>query len=76
MEDGEPQTYDPFKRRCIGTEYKFTWFPQTCHITGKKLWLKNAYRQTAMITGPGESIFDYRWYQKDAFLVARLKGIV
>ena len=76
MDEGEPQAYDPFTHRCIGTEYKFTWLPQTCHLTGKKLWLKNAYRQTAMITGPGDSIFEYRWYDKHEFLVARLKGTV
>ena len=76
MEDSEPQTYDPFKRRCIGTEYKFTLLPQTCHLTGKRLWLKNAYRQTAMIVGPGDTIFEYRWYDKNEFLIARLKGTV
>jgi hypothetical protein len=76
MDDTEPQSYDPFKHRCIGTEYKFTWYPQTCHITGKRLWLKKAYRQTGMIMGPGDALFEYRWYDKDEFLVARLKGIV
>ena len=76
MFDGEPQAYDPFKNRCIGTEYKFTLIPQRCHITGKRLWLKNAYKQTAMIAGPGEPLFEYRWYDKDEFLVARIKGTV
>ena len=76
MEDSEPQTYDPFNRRCIGTEYKFALIPQRCYITGKRLWLKNAYKQTAMIAGPGEPLFEYRWYDKDEFLVARIKGTV
>jgi len=76
MEESEPQAYDPFKHRCIGTEYKFTLMPQRCHITGKRLWLKNAYKQTAMITGPGEPVFEYRWYDKDEFLIARLKGTI
>lgn len=73
-EDSEPQTYDPFKHRCIGTQYKFTLWPRTCHLTGKTLWLKNVYKQTAMITGPGEPIFEYRWYDRNEFLTARLKG--
>ncbi len=76
MDDSEPQTYDPFKHRCVGTEYTFAWLPQKCHITGKRLWLEKAYRQTAMIMGPGDAIFDFRWYDKTEFLIARLKGQV
>ena len=76
MEDGEPQAYDPFKHRCIGTQYKFTLWPRTCHLTGKTLWLKNVYKQTAMITGPGDPVFEYRWYDRNEFLTARLKGEV
>ena len=76
MEDAEPQTYDPFSNRCIGTEYKFTWLPKKCHFTGKTLWFRKAYRQTAMWTGPGDPAFEYRWYDKKEFLIARLKGTV
>ena len=74
MLDSEPQAYDPFKNRCIGTEYKFALTPQKCYITGKRLWLKKAYMQTAMWTGPGDPAFEYRWYDKDEFLLARIKG--
>lgn len=76
METEEPQTYDPFSNRCIGTELKFTWVPKKCHITGKKLWLQNAYKQTAVWASPDDSIFEYRWYDKDEFLIARIKGEV
>lgn len=68
--------YSDFKRKCVGTELKFVLFPQKCCITGKTLWLKNAYRQTAMWTGPGTAMFEYRWYDKNEFLIAKLKGIV
>lgn len=67
---------DGFKNKCIGTELKFAWFPKKCHITDKILWLKRAYMQTAMWTGPGDPLFEYRWYDKDQFLLARIKGIV
>ena len=67
---------DPFKRRCIGTELKFTFVPRRCHFTGRILWLEHAYQQTSMLTGPGDPIFDYRWYDKDEFLLAKIKGIV
>ena len=76
MEDSEPQAYDPFKNRCIGTEYKFALMPKKCYLTGKRLWLKKAYKQTAMWLGPGDAAFEYRWYDKDEFLVARIKGII
>lgn len=65
-----------FKRNCIGTTLKFTLWPQKCHITGKTLWLETAYRQVAMWTGPGEPVFEYRYYDKNEFLIAKLKGIV
>lgn len=65
-----------FTRHCIGTEYKFVWFPKRCHISNKKLWLKYAYVQTALWTGPGDEIFENRWYDKNEFLIARLKDRV
>jgi hypothetical protein len=79
MKDPGPIYYnsnDGFKRRCIGTEFKFVWFPKKCHFTGKVLWLQNAYKQTSMLTGPGDPIFEYRYYDKNEFLVARIKGEV
>jgi hypothetical protein len=71
-----PQTesYDSFySRMLIGFEYKFTWFPKKCHLTGNRLWLKKAYRMTRIITGPGESIFEYRWHDKNAHIMWLLK---
>ncbi len=68
------QVYDPFKTRVIGTELKFTWAPKKCHLTGKKLWLQKAYKQTAMWSGPGDALFEYRWYNRTEFLIERLKG--
>jgi hypothetical protein len=29
-----------------------------------------------MWTGPGEPVFEYRWYHKDEYLIAKLKGNV
>lgn len=65
-----------FKNHCIGTELKFAWTPKKCHITGKKLWLEYAYMQTGLWTGPGDPLFEYRWYDKEQFLIARIKGDV
>ncbi len=58
----------------IGTELKFVIFPKTCAISGKYIWLRYAYKETNMYTGPGDPIFGYMWYDKDAYLIAKLKG--
>ena len=67
-------TYDSFNRNCIGTQYKFVVLPKTCYLSGKILWLTYAYKQTAMWTGPGDPAFEERWYDKNEFLIARIKG--
>jgi len=68
-----PYTQDPFYRRCIGTEYKFAWFPKTCYISGKRIWLEHGYLLTSMLTGPGDTIFEYRWHDKNEHLIWKLK---
>lgn len=65
-----------FKRHCIGTEFKFAWFPKRCHISKKPIWLKFAYAQTARWYGPGDYIDEIRWYDKHEFLIAKLKGMI
>ena len=67
---------DSFKRRCIGTELKFILVPKRCYFSDKVLWFTNAYKQTAIYTGPGDPIFEHRYYDKTEFLVNRLKDVV
>jgi hypothetical protein len=62
-----------YSRMVIGAEYKFAWLPVTCYITGKRIWLKKAYRLTRIITGPGDSIIEYRWHDKNAHIIWELK---
>ena len=65
-----------FKHACIDTSIVFVMWPRRCYFTNKILFLKYVYRQTAMWTGPGDPIFEYRWYDKEEFLVNKLKGVV
>ena len=68
------QSYDSFySKMMIGTEYKFAWLPETCYLTGNRIWLKFGYRMTRIITGPGESILEYRWHDKNAHIIWLLK---
>jgi len=62
-----------FNKRCISTELKFSLWPRRCHITNKLIWLKKGYRRIAMYTGPGDPIFEHRWYDKHEFLMQTLK---
>ena len=63
-----------FKRACIKTELKFVIWPKKCYITGKSLYLRYVYRQTAMWTGPGDPVFEHRYYDVNEFLISQLKG--
>lgn len=67
---------ETFKRRCIGWELKFSFIPQRSYYTGKYLWLKKAWRGTAMLTGPGNPIFEYRWCSQEEFLFLKIKGTI
>jgi hypothetical protein len=65
--------YDPFFDKAFW-KLKFVWFPKRCSNSGKLIWLKNAYKGTRMITGPGEPVFEYRWYEKHEYLLLKIKG--
>lgn len=75
MEEGM-YTGDIFKRFVIDTKYKFSLLPRKCHLSGKDLFLKNAYRQASLYAGPGYPEYEYRWYDKNEFVIAKIKGIV
>ena len=67
---------DSFKRLCIGWELKFCFFPKRCYYTGKRLWFKKAYMGTALITGPGDVLFEHRWVEKKEYLLQKIKGSI
>ena len=55
-------------------ELKFTWLPKKCQLTQKWLWLRPAYRAMRVWTGPGEPVFEYRWFKCYDFLLWRIKN--
>ncbi len=65
---------DFFKRRCIGWQLKWSLWPRQCFYTKKRLWFTLAYKGTAMITGPGEPVFEYRWCERHEYLFLKIKG--
>lgn len=67
---------DVFNRRCLGWNLKFSIWPRRCFYTGKYLWLTWAYLGTAMITGPGDPVFEDRWCERHAYLFLKIKGTI
>ena len=65
-----------FNSFVVGRQLKFTLLPRRCYITKRILWLENAYRLTAMYTGPGTPVYYHRWYDKNEYLIARLKELL
>jgi hypothetical protein len=68
------QNDDWFYRRCAGWKLKFVWWPDTCNLTGRRLWLELAYRGTSLLTGPGDTIVYHRWHDKNEHLIFKIKG--
>ena len=67
------EVYDPFYYRA-GWELTFILWPRRCVLSNKLMWLKYAYKGTAMWTGPGDPVYEYRWHDKTEHLIWKLKG--
>jgi hypothetical protein len=66
-----------FKRCIMGRKLKFTLIPRRCYVTKRILWLESAYRITAGYpVGFADWLFDHRWYDKDEYLIARLRDLI
>jgi hypothetical protein len=63
-----------FHRNCVGWELTFAWMPHRCSLTNKLIWLVFAYQGMSILTGPGDSIIDYQWHDKNEHLIWKLKG--
>jgi len=57
----------------LGAEFRFAWLPRICDLTGKFIWLKKGYCVTRMIMDPGDTLFEYRWHDKNAHIIWKLK---
>lgn len=65
-----------FKQRTMGRQLKFALFPRRCYITKRRIWLEYAYCVTAMFRGADIFNYEHRWYNKDEYLIARLKDLI
>jgi len=65
-----------FYAKSIGAQLRFVWWPVTCTISKKRLWLTYAYRMTAITRGGydmTQSLFEHRWFEKNEYLIWKLK---
>jgi hypothetical protein len=49
------------------------WWPRRSALTGRWLWLRPAYEGTAMWTGPGTPVFEFRYHEPAEHLIWSLK---
>jgi hypothetical protein len=52
---------------------RFLWWPKRSAITGRWLWLCRVYEGTAMYTGPGDPVFEFRYHEPVEHIIWRLK---
>jgi hypothetical protein len=77
--DWTTQSADDYHfKRCIrGRKLKFALLPRRCYITKRIIWLESAYCITAgYVSGFADWVVEDRWYDKDEYLVARLRDLV
>ena len=67
----KPTDVDHVSRSTV--ELKRSWWPRNCYRSKQLLWFRQAYRARRIITGPGESIVEDRWYDQNEFLILKLK---
>lgn len=53
---------------------RFLWRPKRSAITGRWLWLCRVYEGTAMWTGPGDTVFEFRYHEPTEHIIWQLKG--
>ncbi len=51
-----------------------SYWPRRCDITGKSLWLKKSICGIRMWTGPGDPVYETKWFDPNALVFLILKG--
>lgn len=55
---------------------KFAWIPHRSLLSNKIIWLKKAYRGTAIWSGPGDPIIERNWISNEEYMWSRLRGTI
>lgn len=65
---------DGFDRHCVAQGTDFCFWPRRCYASSRWIFLRHAFRRTAVWYGPGDMIFEDRWYHPHEAAVMMLKG--
>ena len=68
-----PRHEDWGLNKVVDWKLKRCWVPQECFLTGQRLWGKQAYHGTRIITGPGTPVIDHYYVERDEFILWKLK---
>ncbi len=67
-------SHDFFYERCIEKKLTWSFLPRRCYSSGKVIWFTTGYKLTAMYTGPGEPIYEYRWFDRKEYIICLITG--
>jgi hypothetical protein len=65
---------DEYFNSCADFHYKYSFIPRRCYNTNRWVW-GVAVRGRRVITGPGDSIIEDRWYHRHEAIIMMLKGL-
>lgn len=57
------------------SKFKRCWLPKKCCVSGKSLWMRKAYKSIRIYRSRDSKIIpEIRWYDRDQFMMLKLKG--
>jgi hypothetical protein len=64
---------EDFYNRAVWVK-RFAWWPKHCDLSGRRLWLKKVMMGVAVYTGPGDTVFEFRWHDAKEHVFWKLKN--
>jgi hypothetical protein len=69
---GMDDVFESFYNRAYW-HLRFLWLPKRSALTGRWLWLRQAYEGTAMWTGPGTPVFEFKYHEPAEHVIWQLR---
>jgi hypothetical protein len=64
----------PYLCQAKNWQLKFAIVPHRCSISGKRIWLEDAYRGTRSVRHGDHLMLEHFWVKFDEFIIWNLKG--
>ena len=69
---GMDQEREAFYRKAKW-DLTFVLWPKRCDLSNKWLWFRQVYKGTAVWTGPGEPVYEFRYHEPMEHIIWQLK---